>query len=205
MKKQILFFSALFAGLFLHAQRFDGIIDFTITEGTTSEKATWYVKGDSVRIDYFTGNSSMISSCLLINTKHNTCTRLDHNAKTREELIPTLSQASDVVVDTTSNEKIFFKYNTKETIVKPDDRTELHYWTTVDNFPFYRNALYWVAFENAFHDNFWYLPDKLTTMTMLATQVDASGKETARLEVTRLEKRALDANLFAAPANYKKI
>lgn len=202
--KNLLFALVLLFGLRINAQGFEGIIDFTITEGTSTEKTTWYVKGDSVRVDYFYATNSMVRSCYLINTKTNNCVQLNHSAKTQEEVIMTMEQSRDVKVDTTENAKDFFNYKTRETIVKPNDADELHYWTNSGDFLFYRNALAWIAFDNVFYNYFWYLPNQTTAMPMLVTRTNASGTETGRLEVTRIEQRKLNAALFTMPADYKK-
>jgi hypothetical protein len=38
-----------------------------------------------------------------------------------------------------------------------------------------------------------------------SVEIDASGKETSRMEVTKIDKKSLDDSLFAIPAGYKRV
>jgi hypothetical protein len=129
---------------------------------------------------------------------------LDRHAKTWTLNIMNMEGAGDVEVDTTINRKAFFNYTTRETVVKVNDGTGLHYWLTDGDFSFYNDALAWVAFDNVFYRYFFYLPSRATAMPLLVTQQNARGGEEGRLEVTRMEKHAVDKAMFSTPAGYKK-
>lgn len=207
MKKLILVvLSSLTVSVGITAQDFEGILEFKKQEGAAVDNSVWYVRGDMVRIDEFEPNSRILKSCYLINNKAGTAQYVNHKAKTWENAIQTLQEErTGCTVEETDNTKEMFTYKTNEYTVKNANGTvQLSYWLNFGKFGFFRPALKWVAFDNVFYDYFWVLPAKDNMMPMLVVKTNEKGEETGRLEVTRIEKRTVDAKLFDIPAGYSE-
>lgn len=207
MKKIILVLLASFTvSLGLSAQEFEGMIEFKKQEGKRIDNSVWYVKGDLVRVDEFEPGTRILKGCRLINTKDQTAKYLDHKAKTWTEMILTMSDAPQgVTVSESKNTKEILTYKTSEYMMRfPVDTMQLNYWVNFGKFGFFRPALKFMAFDNVFYEYYWQLPAKDNMMPMLVTRTNAKGEETGRLEVTRIDKKVIDAKLFDIPAGYSE-
>lgn len=196
----------LFFGICVNAQDFEGMIEFKKQEGTKVENTTWYVKGDLVRIDEFEPGSRLLKSAYIINTKDSTMTFIDHKAKTYQSGLPVKTPATPVgcTVTETKNSKELQTYKTTEYTIKTPGDTAYSYWMTSGKFGFFKSSVSILGAQNNYFNYYWALDPKAGAMPMLITKSNGKGEETGRLEVTRIEKRSLDANLFVVPADYKK-
>jgi len=188
------------------AQDFEGMIEFKKQEGTSIENTVWYVKGDLVRIDEFEPGSRLLKSARIINTKDSSVTYIDHRAKTYKSNTPAITPVIPVgcTVTETKNTKELQIYKTTEfTLKTPGDSANYSFWMTSGKFAFFKTAAWLYGADNSYIKYYWALDPKAGSMPMLVTRSNPSGVETGRFEVTRIEKRSLDANLFVVPADYK--
>lgn len=186
------------------AQNFEGIIEFKLQEGTKQETTVWYVKGDMVRIDEFEPGTRILKGCYLINTKENSAKYLDHKAKSWTAVIITQEQRPSSAVEETDSTMEFHSYKATKYNVKTDS-LQMSYWLNRGKFGFFTPALAFIAHKNVYYKYFWHLPSTDNAMPMLVTKKNSSGAETGRLEVIRIDKRVIDANLFNVPVGYKQI
>ncbi|HTF04499.1 MAG TPA: DUF4412 domain-containing protein [Bacteroidia bacterium] len=206
MKKHLwLLFVCLSMTAALTAQDFEGIVEFKKQEGKSQENWVWYVKGDQVRVDEFQPGSRVLKGCYLMNTKDKTAKYLDHTAKTWSNHVAAPSTApAGCTVAETKNSKEFQSYKTTEyTLKTPVDTMHFSYWISTGKFGFFKPAVQLLGPTNMYFKYYWALEPKDNTMPMLVTRKNAKDEETGRFEVTRIEKRELDANLFNVPADYK--
>lgn len=208
MKKLLLLplFSLLSCALF--SQSFEGIIEFKIQEGTTTENSVWYVKDNMVRIDEFEPGSRVLKGCYLINTKDSSWKYLNHKDKTVKS--PSgwggSSIPSGCTSEQTKQSKEILDYKTSETILKtPGDSVTFSYWLNTGKFGFFNPALTILGTKNTFLYYYWALSPKENTMPLLVVKKNAKGEETGRFEAIRIEKRTIDVNLFNVPADYKQL
>jgi hypothetical protein len=206
MKNALLFLFALFT-IGVSAQDFEGVIEFKKQEGKVIENTTWYVKGNLVRIDEFEPDSRLLISACIINTKDSSLTYINHRAKTYQHNMPAMLPAIilGTTVQETKNTKDLHTYKTTETTVKlPGDTVNYSYWMASGKFAFFKTAIWLYGASNSFFNYYWALEPKSGSMPLLVTKSNSKGAETGRFEVTRIEKRDLDANLFTVPADYKQ-
>ncbi len=208
MKKLMLVALTIFSvSLGLSAQDFEGIIEFKKQEGSNVENMVWYVKGDLVRVDQFEPKSRILKSALLINTKDSSVTFIDHHAKTHQRNVASMTPSilMGCVIEETKNSKEMLTYKTSEYTVKlPGDTANYSYWISSGKFGFFKTAAWLFGSTNNYFNYYWALEPKSGTMPMLVTKSNAKGEETGRLEVTRVDKKAIDEKLFSIPAEYKE-
>lgn len=204
MKKFLLFTLSLLSCAVIHAQDFEGIVEFKQQEGTSVETFVWYVKGDMVRIDEFETGSRVLKSCYLINTKDSSVRYLDHKAKTSAAFRRIATAVpSAATVQETKNDKELHTYKVTESIVKVQD-TSFSYWMNSGKFGFFKPAVKLLGNQNMYFRYYWALDPKDNSMPLLITRQNSKDEETGRYEVTRIEKRTIDANLFTVPSDYKQ-
>lgn len=208
MKKLVLVALTIFSvSLGLSAQDFEGIIEFKKQEGSNVENMVWYVKGDLVRVDQFDPKSRVLKSALLINTKDSSVTFIDHHAKTYQRNVASMAPSilTGCVIEETKNSKEMLTYTTSEYTVKlPGDTANYSCWISSGKFGFFKTAAGLFGSTNNYFNYYWALEPKSGTMPMLVTKSNAKGEETGRLEVTRVDKKAIDEKLFSIPAEYKE-
>lgn len=185
------------------AQDFEGIIEFKLQEGSKQETSVWYVKGDMVRIDEFEPGTRILKGCYLINTKENSAKYLDHTAKTWTSVIVTEEKRPMSTVEEVDSTLEFQSYKATKYNVKTDS-LQMSYWLNHGKFGFFTPALTFIAHKNVYYKYYWHLPSTDNAMPMLVTKKNSAGVETGRLEVTRIDKRVIDANLFNVPVGYKQ-
>lgn len=187
------------------AQDFEGMIEFKKQEGTVIENTVWYVKGDLVRIDEFEPGSRLLKSAYIINTKDSSIVYLDHKAKTTSRITEHVLFKIPVEykVEETKNTQELQTYKTTEHVIKTGGDSTFNYWVSAGKFGFFKTALFLYGPQNHYLEFYSALKPKDNSMPLLVTKTNGKGEETGRYEVTRIEKRPMDENLFAVPADYK--
>lgn len=204
MRRFVILLCAVFMTFRCFAAGFEGIIDFTKTEGTTVEKSTWYVKGDSIRIDFFESGMSLLRCCYLVNTKTNSTIFVDHKAKTWSDYrVPNGSGLNNTTTATTGSKKEFHGEMSSEFQLMMNDSSRYSYWITDNQYGFFLAALNLTPVSNEFFYNYYKIRPAQISLPMMVQHFDARGKLMGSLEVTRFEKRTIPALLFSVPADYK--
>lgn len=189
------------------AQSFEGVIEFKkMTENDTTGYV-YYIKGNNVRIDEIGARSKKVEGSFLIDTKAGTMKFLSHDRKTWGEHKSGAAPAvgGKPVVTKTTNVKMLHGYKCTEYVVKnADENASISFWIASGKFNFFKPMLKLLNRKEKFATYYPLLPVKDGAFAMLAVQNNNAGKETGRLEVTRLEKKAVDGALFAIPKDYSE-
>jgi hypothetical protein len=198
----------VFLAVNLMAQRFEGSIEFTRKTTIDTTKYTYHVKGDMVRIEEI-GSNGQIAGIMIVNTKENKAKSLSPDRKLYMELESPNNKfitinGSDVKKGKAS--KTIAGYKCEEWIVNnKDQNTTISYYLAKDNFDFFEGLLIALNRKDKFATYYQQLPETKSAFPFLAIEKDLStGKEKAKLEVSKVTKKTIDSNLFEIPSDYKK-
>ena len=209
MKK--LFFSALFgfAGMLMaSAQSFEGVIEFKKQTLTDTVNYVYYIKGDKVRLDEIGNKSKKVEGSFIIDLKTNGMLSLSHERKMYIEQTSGTPAAmtGKPEVKKTDNVKTMQGTKCMEYIVKnTDEKTQVTYWMGSGNYNFFFKLLKVLNRK-----------DKSAIYVQQLTGVDGmfpflsvqqnleTGKDEVRMEVTKLQKKTVDASQFEVPKDYQK-
>jgi len=90
-------------------------------------------------------------------------------------------------------------------VKNPDEGTQISFWVTSGGkFNFFRPMIKQLNRKEKFAIYYLLLDVKEGSVSFMAVQSDMSGKETGRLEVTKIQKKAVDASQFEVPKDYKE-
>lgn len=189
------------------AQSFEGVIEFKKMTESDTTGYIYYIKGDKVRIDEIGTRSKKVEGSFIIDTKAGTMKFLSHDRQTwgahKSGAAPAV--AGKPVITKTTNTKVLHGYKCTEYVVKnPDENTTISYWMASGKFTFFKPMLKLLNRKEKFATYYLLLPVKDGAFSLIAKQTDNSGKETGRLEVTRIEKKTIDAAQFEVPKEYKE-
>lgn len=194
---------AFFAG----AQNFEGIIEFKKQLPGDSLNLVYSVKGDQVRIDEISPRTHRIGASYLLNTKEGSTIYLNHELKTtvRRENTDKSTAPAGLTVTSSKESKSFFGYKcSKYSVTNTANNSSIHYYVASGKFTFFVPMLELLNRREDFSAHFLALPSKDGALPFLAVKYDAGGKEVGRLEVTRLEKKAISTSVFDVPKDYKE-
>jgi hypothetical protein len=204
----LLFLLAMTPAAALHAQSFEGLIEFKKQTGPEVLNYTYYVKGDKVKIDEFTPGTRTVSGSFIVDTKTGSMIFLSPERKlwgTREQKGSPVAPAG-AVASTTKTSKELFGYKCTEQVVKNEaDSTQISYWVASGKFNFFLPMMKLINRQEKLSTYYFALNPKEGAMPLLAIEKDLSGKEKARLEVTRLETKPLSDALFEIPKDYTEV
>lgn len=205
MFRTLILLVTLFTFSVVHAQDFEGIIEFKTTTGTNTESSVWYVKDNRVRVDVFEPGTRMLKGCHLINTNDSSIQYLDHKAKTfGRELTTAISVRVDTKVTKSEGSKEILTYEATESTITYNDGSGYSCWISGNKFGFFRTAIRILGGNNDYYAAYWSLNPEEGAMPLLMIRKNAKGEETGRFEAVRIEKRSIDAALFNIPADYKQ-
>lgn len=212
MKKSILNLFTLAAVIFgfsssASAQAFEGTIEFKKASTTDTTNYVYYVKGDQVRIDEIGAKSRKVEGTFLIDMGAKTMKSLNHERKLYMDQ-PT--PASPVVKGTCTvkkgqNVKNLQGYKCVEYVVTNNDEgTIISYYVADGKFTFFEKLLKQLNRKDKFSTYYLKITDIKNSFPMLSVQTDLGGKETGRLEVTKITKKEVDPAQFELPKGYNK-
>jgi len=209
MKK--IFLSALFgfaAMLIASAQSFEGVIEFKKQTTTDTVIYVYYVKGDKVRLDEIGNKSKKVEGSFLIDLKTSSMVALSHDRKMYIE------QASGTPativgkpeVKKTGNVKTIQGTKCSEYVVKnPDEKAQVTYWMAAGKYDFFFKVIKILNRK-----------DKSAVYIQQLTGVDGmfpflsiemnleTNTEATKMEVTKVDKKTVDASKFEIPKDYQK-
>jgi hypothetical protein len=198
----------LFFAANLLAQGFEGTIEFTRKTTIDTTKYTYLVKGDMVRIEEV-GSNGQIAGIMIVNTKENKAKSLSPDRKLYMEL----ESANTKFVTINGSEvkkgkapKTIAGYKCDEwTVSNKEQNTTITYYLAKENFDFFEGLLIALNRKDKFATYYQQLPETKSTFPFLAIEKDLStGKEKAKLEVSKVTKKTIDPKLFEIPSDYKK-
>lgn len=197
-----------FPGL-VRAGEFEGVIHMT-TKHVDSQpgKMDWMIKGDKARIERPREDGR--SQGMIVDTKTKTMLMLFPDRKTYTEIslggergdrLGKLTEQNEV--ERTGKKDTIAGYSCEVWRIREKDDHHLKSEVCVGK-GFGQTASFWVEPRKA-------QPSWMTELIneggfgLRSIHYDSEGKESSRMEVTGIEKKAMDGSLFAAPADYKKM
>jgi hypothetical protein len=189
------------------AQSFEGVIEFKKQTTTDTTNYVYYVKDNQVRIDEIGAKSHKIEGTFLVDMDAKTMKSLNHDRKLYMDQTnpPAPVVSGKCEVSKTKNVKNLQGYQCTEWIVKNTaENTQISYWVADGKFPFFDKLLRQLNRKDKFSTYYLQMTDVKNSFTMLAVQSDLAGKETGRLEVTKITKKSVDPATFEIPKGYNK-
>ena len=209
MKK--LFLTAFFglAGMLIaSAQSFEGVIEFRKQTTTDTINYVYYIKGDKVRIDEIGVKSKKVEGSFIIDLKSSTMLSLSHDRKLY------LEQASGTPavmtgkadVKKTGNVKTLQGFKCNEYVVKnADEKIQVTYWMGAGKFDFFFKLLKVLNRKDKSAIYIQQLTGVDGMFPFLSSQMNLeTGKEEIKMEVVKVQKKAVDATQFDVPKDYQK-
>ena len=207
LKSLILLTIIGFASLAATAQSFEGTIEFKKKTTADTTKYIYYVKGDKIRIDEIGAKSGKPEGTFLVDTKESKMISLSHERKIfmdKSQGAPPIINGKPAV-SKTKNTKTIQGYKCTEYVVKnTEENTKISYWVASDKFDFFPRLLKLLNRKDKFSTYYQQLNDVDGMFPFLAVESPMDGKEKGRLEVTKIEKKPMEASLFEIPKDYKK-
>lgn len=204
MKK--LLFTSLFTVIaaFTFAQ-FEGVIQFEKTKGDASTKYSYFIGPDKVRIEEM-GSDGKLKGVMLVDLKTNTLTSLSPERKIYMDATNHRPQTlPKTKLNKTGNKKNISGYDCTEWVVSNDlENTQISYWVVDKGFDFFTKLL--KALNRKDKLSTYYLSNSGIegTFTMMGTEKDMMTNSVTELKVTKIEKKAIDKNMFVIPEGYQK-
>lgn len=189
------------------SQSFEGIIEFKKGTATDTTSYVYYVKENLVRVDEIGGRSKKVEGSFLVNLEAKNMKSLNHERKLYMDQ-PTPSEPvikGTCTVTKGQNVKNLQGYKCLEYIVTNNtEGTIITYWLADGKFAFFDKLLHQLNRKDKASVYFLQIPDTKNMFPMLSVQTDLRGKETGRLEVTKITKKVVDKTVFDIPKGYIK-
>ncbi|HTL82637.1 MAG TPA: DUF4412 domain-containing protein [Bacteroidia bacterium] len=193
----------------LHAQTFEGVMEVKKQTGKDVVNYEYFIKGDKVRIDEFAPDSRIVSGSFIINTKIDTMKYLLPDRKlwgTRVSKGGLAAPAGAAVVATKKTKELFGYKCSEQVVTVAADSSKISYWITPGKFNFFMPMLKMLNRQENFSTYYAALTGlKDGSMPLLAIWTDLKGVEKGRLEVTRLEAKTVNDNMFTIPSDYTEV
>ena len=209
MKKFLLSALSVFTGiLMVSAQSFEGTIEFKKQTTTDTVNYVYYVKGDKVRLDEIGSRSKKVEGSFLIDLKNNTMLSLSHERKLFIEQAPGTPAAvtgKPDVKKTGSTKKILGVNCTEYVVSNPDEKVKVTYWMGDGKYDFFFKLLKVLNRKDKSAVYVQQITGVEGSFPFLSSQVNMdTNKEEVKMEVTKIQKKTIDANVFEVPKDYQK-
>ncbi|MES2593077.1 MAG: DUF4412 domain-containing protein [Bacteroidota bacterium] len=189
------------------SQSFEGIIEFKKGTNTDTTSYVYYVKENLVRIDEIGSRSHKIEGSFLVNMDAKNMKSLNHERKLYMDQ-PTPAEPvikGSCTVTKGQNVKNLQGYKCAEYIVTNNtEGVVITYWLADGKFAFFDKLLRQLNRKDKASVYFLQIPDTKNMFPMLSIQTDLKGKETGRLEVTKITKKVVTPDTFEIPKGYNK-
>lgn len=191
------------------AQGFEGSVYFTKSNMAEVTQYAYHVKNNMVRIDEMVEGSSDLVATLLVNLETEEMIALSHernlymNRPKKTDLLD--GGAGNVVVRGQLKRSIHgldcSQYRVKN---KPADR-EVMFWVTEGEYAFFGKLLSVLKRNDNFSTYYMSIPDLDNKLPLMAEENTLLREKKGFLQVDKIEKKKLDASLFAIPKGYEKV
>ena len=189
------------------SQSFEGIIEFKKGTATDTTSYVYYVKENLVRVDEIGGRSKKVEGSFLVNLDAKTMKSLNHERKLyMDQPTPSVPVIKGTCTVTKGqNVKNLQGYKCVEYIVTNNtEGTIITYWLADGKFAFFDKLLHQLNRKDKASVYFLQIPNTKNMFPMLSVQTDLRGKETGRLEVTKITKKVVDKTVYDIPKGYNK-
>lgn len=196
---------ALAATVALHAQSFEGVIEFTKTTGPVVTNYKYFVKGDHVRIEEISARGD-VQGIMLVDNHDKTVTALSPDRKLYMD-VPNMRLPKDVKADVkkTGEMKDMAGYKCEKWVVRsPSEDRTLTYWVAQDAFDFFIPMLQTLNRKDEQALFFLKIDGAKGVFPMLGLEQKMDGSEVSRLEVTKVTRGAQKADLFTIPSGFTR-
>ena len=190
------------------AQSFEGVIEFKKASTIDTTSYIYYVKGNMVRIDEIGSKSHKVEGSFIVDLDAKTMKFLNHDRKLYGDQ-PTPAAPvikGNCTVKKGQNVKNLQGYKCIEYIVtNNDENTQITYYIADGKFSFFDKLLRQLNRKEKSSSYYLQIQDIKNMFPMLSVQTDIStGKETMKLEVSKITKKEVDASMFEIPKGYNK-
>ncbi|MBS1569625.1 MAG: DUF4412 domain-containing protein [Bacteroidetes bacterium] len=197
--------TTLAATIALHAQSFEGVIEFTKTTGPVVTNYRYFVKGDHVRIEEISARGD-VQGIMLVDNHDKTVTALSPDRKLYMD-VPNMRLPKEVKAEVkkTGEMKDMAGYKCEKWVVKsPAEDRVLTYWVAQDAFDFFVPMLETLNRKDEQAVFFQKIDGAKGVFPMLGTEQKMDGSEVSRLEVTKVARGTQKADLFQIPAGFTR-
>ena len=187
---------------------FEGTLEFKQQSSVDTINRIYYVKGDKVRIDEMGAKSKKVEGSFIIDLTAKTMTFLSHERKLYGEQVTggtPNKPTGTCVVSKGKGSKTISGYKCTEWIVKnKDENTQISFFMAAGKFDFFAKLISVLNRKDKFATYYQQLTKVDGMFPMLAIMSPMDGKEKERMEVTKVEKKAVDVKQFDIPTGYLK-
>jgi hypothetical protein len=190
------------------AQSFEGIIEFKQYTAKDTTLNAYYVKGNKIKLDQLGKSSHKPEGSFLFDIGTNKITGLNHSRKIYDNVNVSKSAPTNKIDTVIKLKEIKMLHGIKchgYTVKSKADNVQITYWLAGSNFNFFEpSVLLWNRKDKA---SVYYraIKDSKGMMPLLSVESDLSGKEISKLEVTKIDKKVLEASQLEIPKEYKKM
>ena len=186
--------------------QFEGTIEFKKITPAETVTYVYYVKGDKIRIDEIGATSKKVEGTSIIDLATKKMISINHGRKMYMDQKPGTPATINGKPETneTKKTKTLLGASCKEVVVtNKDDNTIVKYYFAGSKFNFLSNLL---KFLNRKDKSAIYYPFNAASdaFPYLSVQTDLNGTEVSRFEAVKIEKKAVGADVFDIPKDYKK-
>lgn len=208
MKKIILSFALFFIGATAFAQ-FEGTIHFRMETKKDTTKNVYYVKGNTIKLDQYGKRSGKVEGSFVFDLASKSIKFVNPARKVwgdhKSETPPTINGTCEITKQKTTK-TVAGKTCTEYVVKNTAENTMIKYWITTEKFDFFvplvklwnrkdKQSIYFNQIKD--------LPKG--SMPMLSIETTLDGKTTlSKLEVTKMEKKAIEPSMVSVPDDYKK-
>ena len=208
LKKSI---SVAAAGLLfanLYSQSFEGVIEFKKQTESDTTNYVYYIKGDKVRVDEVGAKFEKSEGSYLIDLKANTVVAVSSERKMYfnqpPSTIPPMLKCKPEVTKT-SNTKMIHEFKCTEYIVKcTEEKTQISYWMAAGKFDFFDRMVRLLNRKDKSAVYFLQITGTQGMFPFVSIENTIGGGEKTRMEVTKIQKKSVDASKFEIPKGYTK-
>ncbi len=209
MKKLVLSAVFAFTGLIIaSAQSFEGVIEFKKQTTTDTVNYIYHIKGDKVRLDEIGNKSKKVEGSFIIDLKTNSMLSLSHERKLYiEQSSGTPAPVNGKCeVKKTGNVKTIQGMKCTEYIVtNADEKVQVTYWMASNHYDFFFKLLKVLNRKDKSAVYVQQISGADGMFPFLSIQMNLeTNKEEVKMEVTKVEKKTVDAAKFEVPKDYQK-
>lgn len=206
--KKIIASIALFASATAFAQ-FEGSIEFRMETKKDTTANIYYVKGNNVKLDQIGKKSGKVEGSFVFDLAGKSIKFVNPARKVwgdhKSETPPTIQGTCEVTKQKTTK-MVAGKMCTEYVVKNTAENTQIVYWIASEKYDFFvplvklwnrkdKQSIYFNQIKD--------LPKG--AMPMLSIETSLDGKAVmSKLEVTKIEKKAIDAATVSVPSDYKK-
>ncbi|HXC04204.1 MAG TPA: DUF4412 domain-containing protein [Bacteroidia bacterium] len=208
MKKVLLSLTFLLGfTAFIAAQGFEGVIEFKQYTPKDTTTNVYHVKGNNVKLDQLGKSSHKVEGSFVCDLGTKKIIMIDVSRKIFDSV--TVSKAApankiDTVIKLKDTKTILGNKCTGYTVKSKADGTQITYWLAPGNYNFFQPFVLLWNRKDKQSVYFRSIKDSKGLMPLLSVETDLNGKEVGKLEVIKLEKKAVEASTFQVPSDFKR-